>query len=317
MSDAGKGKVLVALGGNAILKHTERGTAEEQVGNIRVTSRRLAEIIKDGHEIAITHGNGPQVGDILLKNEIAKATLPPMPIDVCGAESQGMIGYFMQQTMHNELVGQGMNISVATVLTQSIVSEDDPALENPSKPIGPFYTAMEASNLKEERGWAMINDSGRGWRRVVPSPSPISIVEADIIKRLFSEGYLVIACGGGGVPVVRGKNGQLRGIEAVIDKDHSAAVLAKIIGADTLMILTDVEGVYRNYGKRNQRLIEKLTVAEAKALLENGELGAGSMAPKVESAMRFVQQGGKRAIITSLECAIQGLKGKKGTTVVE
>jgi carbamate kinase len=309
--------VLVALGGNAILKHTERGTAEEQMANIRVTSRRLAEIIKEGHRIAITHGNGPQVGDILLKNEIAKATLPPMPIDVCGAESQGMIGYFMQQTLRNELSIQGIDLAVVTVLTQSIVSEDDPALKNPSKPIGPFYTAMEASKLKEERGWAVVNDSGRGWRRVVPSPSPISIVEAEVIKKLFDEGCLVIACGGGGVPVVKGKEGLLKGIEAVIDKDHSAAVMARIVGADTLMILTDVEGVYVNFRKRSQRLIERLTVKEAKVLMENGDLGTGSMAPKVESAVQFVEQGGSRAIITCLECALQGLRGKKGTTIVD
>ncbi len=317
MKDPGKGRVLVALGGNAILKHTERGTAEEQMQNIGITARWLVEIIKSGFRIAITHGNGPQVGDILLKNEIAKETLPPMPIDVCGAESQGMIGYFLQQTMHNELVRQGIGSSVATVLTQTIVREDDPALKSPSKPIGPFYTALEASKLREERGWAIISDSGRGWRRVVPSPMPVSIVEADVIKRLFSDEFIVIACGGGGVPVVREKDGHLRGLEAVIDKDHTAATLARIIGADTLLILTDVEGVFSDFGKKNQVLIRSMTTTRAKELIADGGLPAGSMRPKVEAAVQFVEGGGERAIITCLECALLGLEGKSGTIVVE
>jgi carbamate kinase len=316
MTGAERGKVLIALGGNAILKHTERGTAEEQMYNIRVTTRRLVEIIKEGHRIAITHGNGPQVGDILLKNELAKATLPPMPIDVCGAESQGMIGYFLQQSMQNELAEQGLNVPVAMVLTQTLVDEDDPALQNPSKPIGPFYTALEASRLKEERGWTVMSDSGRGWRRVVPSPRPIHIIEADTIRRLFDEGHLVIACGGGGVPVVREKSGQLKGIEAVIDKDRSAAVLARIIGADTLLILTDVEGAFEDYGKRGQRIIPRLTTAEAKAMIDDGVFAQGSMRPKISSAVEFVEGGGKRAVVTCLECALQGLDGTKGTTIV-
>ncbi|MDD1769484.1 MAG: carbamate kinase [Methanomassiliicoccales archaeon] len=310
------GRVLVALGGNAILKHTERGTAEEQIRNIRVTSKRLAEIVREGNSITVTHGNGPQVGDILLRNEFSKSILPPMPIDVCGAESQGMIGYFLQQTLHNELAERGLAIPVATILTQTIVDEDDPAFSNPSKPIGPFYTALEASKMREERGWEVMNDSGRGWRRAVPSPMPVSIVEAEGIKELVEAGCLVIACGGGGVPVVRTRSGELRGVEAVVDKDHSAAILAKMIGADTLLILTDVEGAFSDYGKRGQQLIPRMTVVEAKEMVADGTFAGGSMRPKVESAVQFLEQGGKRAIITCLECALAGLGGKRGTTIV-
>jgi carbamate kinase len=310
------GRVLVALGGNAILKHTEKGTAEEQIRNIRTTSRRLAEVVREGHSITVTHGNGPQVGDILLRNEFSKSILPPMPIDVCGAESQGMIGYFLQQTLHNELVERGLSLPVVTVLTQTVVDEDDPAFSMPSKPIGPFYTALEASNMKEERGWEVANDSGRGWRRVVPSPMPVSIVEAESIKKLVTSGYLVIACGGGGVPVIRKKGGELRGVEAVVDKDRSAAILAKMIDADTLLILTDVEGAFSDFGKRGQLPIPRMTVEEAEEMLAEGTFAAGSMRPKVEAAVQFLQWGGKKAIITCLECALLGLEGKKGTTIV-
>ena len=247
MDDAERGSVLVALGGNAILKHTEQGTAEEQRHNIGVTATWLVEMIKHGFRIAITHGNGPQVGDILLKNEIAKGTLPPMPIDVCGAESQGLIGYFLQQTMHNELVRQGLNLPVATVLSQCIVGEDDPALKDPSKPIGPFYTVMEASKLREERGWTMIDDSGRGWRRVVPSPKPVSIV-GQVIKNCMMKASSSSPAAGAACPWC-GKGDRLKGIEAVIDKDHTASALARLIGADAPN-LTDVEGVYARRGRR-------------------------------------------------------------------
>ncbi len=316
MIGADKRRVLVALGGNAILKHTERGTSEEQIRNVRVTARRLAELVREGHSITVTHGNGPQVGDILLRNEFSKSILPPMPIDVCGAESQGMIGYFLQQTLHNELVEQGLTVPVATVLTQTVVDEDDPAFSSPSKPIGPFYTALEASRLREERGWAVVNDSGRGWRRAVPSPMPVSIVEGEAIRRLVDDGCLVIACGGGGVPVLRTKSGELKGVEAVVDKDHSAAILARMIGANTLLTLTDVEGAFSDYGKRGERLIPRMTVEEARTMLSEGMFASGSMRPKVESAIRFLENGGERAVITCLECALSGLEGERGTTIV-
>jgi len=312
----GKEKVLVALGGNAILKHEERGTAEEQLENIRTTCREMVELIREGYRIAITHGNGPQVGDILLKNELSKDTLPPMPLDVCGAESQGMIGYMIQQSMDVELRAAGMNIPTQTILTQTIVDEDDPAFRKPTKPIGPFYTALEASRLREEKGWTIVMDSGRGYRRVVPSPNPVSMVESESIKDLFEHGFVVIASGGGGVPVVRDRTGRLRGVDAVIDKDHSAAVFAKLVEAETLMILTDVDHASLNFGRPDQKDLGRITVTEAKEYIAQGHFAPGSMRPKVESAVRFVESGGKRAIITSIEKWRAALKGEAGTQIV-
>jgi len=312
----GKEKVLVALGGNAILKHKERGTAEEQLENIRTTCREMVELIREGYRIAITHGNGPQVGDILLKNELSKDTLPPMPLDVCGAESQGMIGYMIQQSMDVELRAAGMNIPTQTILTQTIVDEDDPAFRKPTKPIGPFYTALEASRLREEKGWTIVMDSGRGYRRVVPSPNPVSMVESESIKDLFEHGFVVIASGGGGVPVVRDRTGRLRGVDAVIDKDHSAAVFAKLVEAETLMILTDVDHASLNFGRPDQKDLGRITVTEAKEYIAQGHFAPGSMRPKVESAVRFVESGGKRAIITSIEKWRAALKGEAGTQIV-
>ncbi len=307
--------VLIALGGNAILQHKEKGTSEEQFENVRKTCEEMVRLVAEGYRIAITHGNGPQVGDILLKNEIAKNTLPAMPLDVCGAESQGMIGYMMQQSMYNELRKAGLNIPVATVLTQTLVRKDDPAFQSPTKPIGPFYTAMEASRLRVEKGWTVINDSGRGYRRVVPSPIPASITEGSVIKELFNQGTIVIACGGGGVPVLADENGALQGVEAVIDKDHGAALLATLISADILLILTDVEKVALNYDRPNQKDIDDMTTGEAKMYLAEGHFPGGSMGPKVESAIRFLEAGGERAIITSIGRALDALKGKAGTTI--
>jgi carbamate kinase len=309
-------KVLVALGGNAILQPNEKGTAEEQLENVRATCRQLVQLLQRGHQIAITHGNGPQVGDILLKEEMAKDSLPPMPLDVCGAESQGMIGYLMQQAFYGELRSAGLDRSVATIVTQTVVDLNDPAFENPSKPVGPFYTAMEAVNLRQERGWTVVEDSGRGYRRVVPSPDPVGIVEADIIKKLFDEQVIVISTGGGGVPVVRGAGEQsLTGAEAVIDKDFGAALLATTLGADVLLILTDVEKVSLNFGKPNQVNLDKMTVAECEKYLADGQFPAGSMGPKVEATMRFVKAGGQKAIIASLYQAADALEGNAGTVI--
>ncbi len=307
--------MLVALGGNAILRHKERGTAEEQFQNIGETAKQMVGLIKDGYRIALTHGNGPQVGDILLKNEIAKATLPPMPLDVCGAESQGFIGYMLQQCIDVELKLAGFDIPTQTILTQTLVDKGDPAFEKPAKPIGPFYTAMEASKLREEKGWTVVNDSGRGYRRVVPSPRPIAMVEARAIKDLYDHGFIVIASGGGGIPVVSDKKGLLHGVEAVIDKDHSAAVFAKVIGAETLLILTDVERVALDYGRPNQQDISEMDVESAKRYMSDGHFAPGSMYPKVESAVQFVESGGKEAIITSIERCRDAAKGGAGTVI--
>lgn len=308
-------KVLVALGGNAILKHREKGTAEEQFENVRETCKNLVGLLLEGYRIAITHGNGPQVGDIILKNDLARNTLPPMPADVCGAESQGMLGYMLQLSMRNELKSAGLDIPVATVLTQTLVDKDDPAFRNPTKPIGPFYTAKEASNLRREKGWTIINDSGRGYRRVVPSPNPVALIENEAIKDLFNNGVVVIASGGGGIPIIADENGMFRGVEAVIDKDLAAAIFARLIGADVLLILTDVKKVALNYGRSNQKDLGDVTVEDARKYLAEGHFPAGSMGPKVESAIRFIESGGDKAIITSIELAKSALQGRAGTTI--
>jgi carbamate kinase len=306
--------VLVALGGNAILKYKEEGTAEEQMKNVRTTCRTLAKLIQEDFHIAITHGNGPQVGDILLRNEMAKDVLPPMPLDFCGAESQGMIGYMLQQCLLNELRLVGAEKPVMTILTQTLVAQDDPAFDRPSKPIGPFYSANDAERLGKEKGWTLVEHPGRGFRRVVPSPRPISIVEGRSIKDLFENGYVVIGCGGGGIPVVD-LDDEIVGVEAVVDKDQSAALLANLIGACSMLILTDVDAVYLDYGKPGQRAIPRMTASEASKWLSQGHFQEGSMGPKVGSAIEFVKNGGRRVVITSMEKAVDALAGKAGTTI--
>jgi carbamate kinase len=307
-------RILVALGGNAILSRESEGTAEEQFDNVRKTCEHLVGIIQQGHRVTITHGNGPQVGDILLKDDLAKGILPQMPLDVCGAESQGMIGYMIQQSMRNELRRVGLNLQVATVLTETIVDPDDPAFKDPTKPIGPFYTTSEAARLKEDKGWHLINDSEQGFRRAVPSPIPLSIVQEGVIRKLVDLGVIVIAAGGGGVPVTSGD--ESTGVEAVIDKDLGAAALAKVVNAEVLLILTDIEKVFLDYGKPSQRPIDKMTLQECRDFLQEGQFPAGSMGPKIESAVMFLESGGNRAIISSLEMAEEALAGSAGTTIV-
>ncbi|MCK4478528.1 carbamate kinase [Candidatus Bathyarchaeota archaeon] len=308
-------KVLVALGGNAILKHKERGTAEEQFGNVKRVCKHLVGLIKDGYKLAITHGNGPQVGDILLKNEQLRDVLPPMPLDVCGAQSQGMIGYMLQQSMRNEMDRSGINIPVVSLVTQTLVDENDVAFRKPTKPIGTFYTAREAEMLRKEKGWTMVEDSGRGYRRVVPSPKPKEILEKDAIRTLFESGAIVIAVGGGGIPVAVRDDGSLEGVVAVIDKDLSARIFASDVGAEVLLMLTDVEKVFLNYGKSSQSDLDEVSIIEAKRFLREGHFAAGSMAPKVEAAIEFVEAGGEKAVISSLEMGRKALEGKAGTTV--
>ena len=309
-------KVLVSLGGNAILKRGQKGTAEEQTANVANTAKHLAHLLGKGHRIAITHGNGPQVGNILLQNEIAKETLPPMPLDVCGAESQGMIGYMLQRAIRSELDSLGAKTPVTTLITQTLVALDDPAFKNPTKPVGPFYTSAEASQLQRSRGWKMISDSGRGYRRVVPSPIPLDILEKEKIIRLFEDGTVVIGAGGGGVPVVRNKNGTLDGVEAVLDKDRTAALLARILAVDSLLILTDVEKVFINYSRSDQRALDKMTVEDCRKYLEEGQFPSGSMGPKIESAISFLSDSKDKTVrIASLERAEDALEGSAGTTI--
>ncbi len=308
--------IVVALGGNAIQKNNKERDAESQMKNVRETAKYLAEMISEGYNLVITHGNGPQVGDILLRNEIAAKSVPPMPLDVCGAESQGMIGYWIQQALRDELEERGIKKPVATVVTQVIVEEDDPAFQNPTKFIGPTYSEEEAKKLMREKGYVMKYDVGRGgWRRVVPSPDPKEIVEIDGIKALISAGCIPVCVGGGGIPVVR-KGKKLRGVEAVIDKDLATERLASQLRADKMLILTAVEKVYLNFGKPNQEALDEIKVSEAKRYLKEGHFPPGSMGPKVLASIRFVEHTGNVAIISSLEKALEALKGKTGTRIV-
>jgi carbamate kinase len=308
--------IVFALGGNAILKPGQKGTIAEQLANIETACHCVAEIIANGsYRVVIAHGNGPQVGNVLLQNEAARGSVPVMPLDVCGAATQGMIGYLIQQTLANILRIAELPHNITTVLTQTIVSKDDPALQNPTKPIGPFYEEKDAHRLIRELGWKMIYDSGRGYRRIVPSPKPIRIQESRIIKNMLGNGEIVVAVGGGGIPVIRDINRSLRGIDAVIDKDLAAARLALDIGADILMILTDVEQVMLNYNQPGAAGICHMTVAEAEKYLAEGHFGLGSMSSKVEASIEFVRNKGKMAVITELSKAADGLTGKAGTTI--
>jgi carbamate kinase len=311
-----KEKVLIALGGNALLQAGEKGTLEDQLKHVKDTAKHFLDIIKENYLISVTHGNGPQVGAILLQNELSKDTIPSMPLDVCGAQSQGFIGYMIQRLTFNEIAKQSDDIKVVTVLTQVLVDKDDPAFKNPSKPVGPYYTKEQSDALAQEKGWTMIEQIGKGFRRCVPSPEPKEIVEAYSIKALFDKKVVVVSCGGGGIPVIQ-KNGFLKGVEAVIDKDKTASVLAKTIEADILMILTDVEKAYINFHKEDQQALDQISVSQARKYLQVGQFGKGSMGPKVEAACRFVEAGGKKAIITSLESALFALKGKSGTIITK
>jgi len=310
-----KEKVLIALGGNALLQAKEKGTAEDQLKHVKETAKHFLDIIKEGYLISVTHGNGPQVGAILLQNELSHDILPDMPLDICGAESQGLIGYMIQRLTFNEIVKQKDDIKVASILTQVLVDKNDEAFEKPTKPVGPYYSKEEAEELKLNKNWTMVEQTGKGYRRCVPSPEPKEIIEAFSISHLFDKKVIVISCGGGGIPVIRNEDGTLIGIEAVIDKDKTAALLAKTIKADVLMILTDVEKAYINFHKPNQQELNKITVKEARNYLEEAQFAEGSMGPKIEAACRFVESGGKRAIITSLKKAVLALKGKTGTII--
>lgn len=308
---------VIALGGNAISSAQGRGTLDEQRTAIRASAAQIAEIIADGHRVVLTHGNGPQVGALLLQQELSSEDVPPMPLDVCVAMTQGQIGYLFQQALRRALADRRIAQSVASVVTQVVVDPDDEAFDNPTKPIGPFYTEAEAQRLAGQPDY-VIKDVGNGerpFRRVVPSPLPMEIIEASSIRAMVEHGQLVIACGGGGVPVIR-RDGQLEGIEAVIDKDLATERLASSLDAETLMILTDVERVALRYGTSDQQDLNQLSLAEARAHLENGEFPSGSMGPKIEAAVQFLEHGGRRVVITSLGRARDGLAGKAGTAIV-
>lgn len=310
-----KPRIVIALGGNALQTKNSPPTAEAQLAVVKKTCEYIAEISASGYEMAIVHGNGPQVGRILLASETAKDVVPPMPFDVCGAMSQGYIGYHLQQALRYALSKQNRNIPVVTLATQMVVERSDPAFSNPSKPIGPFYTEAEAKTLAAEKGFVMKEDAGRGWRRVVPSPLPRRIVEIDAVKRLWDD-TIVISCGGGGIPVAENPDGTLEGVAAVIDKDYAAELLAEQVNADVLLILTEVEKVALHFNTPEQKNLSHMSVKEAAQYVEEGHFAAGSMLPKVQAAMKFVRSNPeKKAIITSLDKAIEALAGRTGTVI--
>ena len=308
-------RLVIALGGNALQSGNSAPTAQAQLEVVRETARQLAEISSRGYEMAIVHGNGPQVGRILLASETAGNVVPPMPSDVCGAMSQGYIGYHIQQALKYALAVRNRNYPVVALTTQMVVDREDPAFQTPTKPIGAFYTEEQARELEREKGYAMREDAGRGWRRVVASPIPRKIVEIEAVRLLWDYA-IVITCGGGGIPVVERPDGVLEGVAAVIDKDFAAELLAEEVGADLLLILTEVEKVAIRFGQPDQQDLSHLSLAEAAKYVEEGQFGVGSMLPKVQAAMKFVRANpDRKAIITSLDKCLEALEGKTGTVL--
>ena len=311
---------VIALGGNALLTSKNKGTVEEQRRNLERTCRKLTVLIKEGYDIVITHGNGPQVGNLILQNELTKEKIPPMPIDVCVSETQGQIGYLIQQILTNELSRVNIKKTVLTVITQVIVDKRDPAFRNPTKPVGSFFDKRTAKLLSKKYKWKFIEDKVRGgYRRVVPSPEPIDIVEKDAIRKLIfggeNQNEIIIASGGGGVPVVKTKTGY-RGVEAVVDKDLAASVLATSINEKTFVILTDVDFVYLNFGKPESEILREVKLSTIKEYYNQGQFPPGTMGPKIKAAIKFLEKGGERVIITSIDKVLDALEGKWGTIIV-
>jgi len=310
-------RLIVAIGGNAIVPAGDPGDAAGMRRRLDATAERLVDLVAAGHELIVTHGNGPQVGNILLQNEEGRSRVPAMPLDVCVAESQAQIGYMLQQALANAFAARRIKRDVACVVTQVVVDPDDPAFANPTKPIGPYYTREDELIVKRAKGWKLALDPRGGYRRVVPSPRPIEIVEAALIAKLAgaADGRVVIAAGGGGIPVVR-KGDRFVGVEAVIDKDLASAVLARAIGAKVLVIATDVPHVVLGHGTREERPLGRLLVKEAKAHLAAGQFPPGSMGPKIQAAIDFLEAGGHRVVVTDLEHLVPAVDGKAGTQIV-
>lgn len=307
--------IVVALGGNAIIEEGTEGTIEQQFANTRKSLEAIVGMIREGHKVVLTHGNGPQAGVHLIRNEAASAQVPPSPLGVIVADTQGSMGYMIAQCLSNALLKQGVRKEVVTVVTQVEVDPADPSMQNPTKYVGPFYKADQVEKLRE-RGWIIKEDPGRGYRRVVPSPIPLDVVEKDTIKDLIDDGKIVIAVGGGGVPVRREPDGTLSGVDAVIDKDRASALLANLIAADELVILTGVDRVAVNYRKPDQKFFDRMTVAECEKYQAEGQFPKGSMGPKIEAACDFIKRGGAKVIITTMENATLAVDGKAGTVIV-
>lgn len=307
--------VVAAIGGNALRTEEGIGAPSEWFDALTASLPPLLDLLADGHRLVLTHGNGPQVGEELLRMEISKPVMPALSLDLCVAETEGSLGYAIQQVLGNLLRRRGGTSRVASVVTQVLVHPDDPAFARPTKPIGSFYTKAQAARMAKEHGWTLVDDSGRGWRRVVPSPRPVAVVEAPLIRVLVEAGMVPIAVGGGGVPVLETPDG-LRGVEAVVEKDLATVVLARALDASAVLFLTGVDRVAVKFGKPEQRFLDRLTIAEARELLAAGEFPPGSMGPKVEAAVEFVEAGGERAVITSLDRIADAVAGRAGTAIV-
>jgi len=308
---------ILAIGGNSLIKDKESVSLQDQYKAVKETSRYIADLIEDGLHLVITHGNGPQVGFIYRRGELSRHELPLIPLDICGADTQGAIGYMIEKALLNEFRRKGLDKKIGIVVTQMRVDRDDRSFNNPTKPIGSFMSKEEALANKSEYGWEIVEDAGRGFRRVVPSPIPREIIELDAISLLVKNGFIVIAAGGGGLPVVRNEEGDLEGRDAVIDKDLGSALLARNLGADTLIISTAIDAVYLNFGQKNQKALNNITLSEIKIYLEEGHFKPGSMKPKVEAIIEFLENGGKKAIISSPENLLQAFKGESGTTITK
>lgn len=307
---------VVAIGGNSLIKDEAHKSVPDQFNAVRETAVHIAEMIAQGWNVVVTHGNGPQVGFILLRSEYSRNVLHTVPLDSCGADTQGAIGYMIQQALHNEFLRRGIHRACATVVTQVLVDRNDPAMQNPSKPIGSFYKEDDARVKMEQEGWSMVEDAGRGWRRVVPSPVPQEIIERDAIETLITNGFIVVAVGGGGIPVVRDSEGNLSGVEGVIDKDLASSLLASKLHADLLLISTAVEKASLHFKKPEQRDLDTITLSEAKRYYDEGHFAKGSMGPKVRAIINYLEQGGRSALITMPETIGKALAGQTGTWIV-
>ncbi len=309
--------VVVAMGGHAFMQAGESGTHEDHVRNGRRICSQLMTLVERGYNVVVTHGNGPQVGNLLRQTELTREQVSPMPLDVLVAQTEGSLGYYLQQALLNELRARDIRRYVVTVVTQVIVDGDDPAFDNPAKPVGPFLTQQEAESRRDDYGWVIREEVGRGWRRVVPSPHPVKVIQRHMVREAARAGHIVIACGGGGIPVVKsGERNDYVGVEGVIDKDLTSAVLATDVGADLLIILTAVDGVYLNFGQKNELALGAVTLAECKRYIDDGHFPPGSMGPKVEAIHGFLTRGGRRGLITSADRLQDALDGSAGTHFV-
>ncbi len=306
---------LIAFGGNAILPGTQQGLQSEQIKNAQKAARLMIYIVKRGYDLIVVHGNGPQVGNLLIQMEESITKVPPFSLEVCDAMTEGSMGFMLEKAMVNELRKNSVDKDVATLITQVVVDREDPAFENPTKPVGPFYTKYRAQMLRREKKWAMIEDSGRGYRKVVPSPKPIDVIPKRIIRDLVHSGKIVIAVGGGGIPVIINGRGLFEGVEAVIDKDYAASLVAREVKADLFIILTNVDRVCLNYGKPDEEPIEVMTVKQAEEHISQGQFPPGSMGPKVKAAIEYIQGGGKEVLITSANQLKASLINRSGTKI--